>query len=186
MSHRQAVTLSVTLFLLLMLAPFPVQERRVFAGLLVLAWLFFCINWLIRRFGRIAVVALVILALLISSTAWYIYWQDEPTRNLVAQIRECHPYYIGTTGGEVILGKVDYVYFDSGASDDDVRRFTELEGLTDLRRLVFVGTRLSDATVMQFKRFSELEHLYIEGTKLSDETIEFLLDVLPDCRIDVK
>jgi hypothetical protein len=186
MSLRQAVTLSLTLFLLLLLAPIPVQERRVFAGLLILAWLFFGINWLIRRFGKPALAALVTLVILIGGTAWYAYWQDEPNRNLVAQIEECHPYYVGTTGGEFIRGKVDYVYFDSDATDDDVRRFTALEGLADLRRLVFKGTRVSDATAVRFKRFSGLEHLYIEGAKLGEQTIEVLLDELPNCRIEVK
>jgi hypothetical protein len=185
MNLGKAAALSVTIFLLLLITPFSFEVRRVIASSLILGWLLFGILWLIRRFGKIAIVGLAILGVLIGSIGGYAYWHDGPNRELVARIKECRPYYIGTTG-TILVGNVDYIYFDSGANDDDVRRFTELEGLNHLNRLVLKGVRISDATAKGLKCFSQLRHLYIEGSTLNDETIEYLVDELPGCRIEVK
>jgi len=47
------------------------------------------------------------------------YWLDEPNRRVVAEIEKLSGCYAGTNG-TLMTGKVDHVYINYKATDDDV------------------------------------------------------------------
>lgn len=140
--------------------------------------------WLIRRFGRIAAIGQLTVLGTSAAYAGYAYWQDGPNRELVARIKECHASYIGTTR-EILVGDVEFVTFDWPARDDDIKQFTELD-VPKLNRLMIKDVRLTDETARRLARFTQLKSLYISGWPLDDETVFFLEDQMPNCRVEVR
>lgn len=139
-------------------------------------------RWVARRFGRRGVLALAILALVVSGSVGYAYWLDEPNRRLVHQIEQINGCIAATRGG-IFTGTVDNVVISSKASDEDVRCFTELDGLDGLRRLLIIEARISDATAKRLGRFSRLKYLTLYKTGVTEEAIEQLRIDLPECDI---
>ena len=186
---RGAISLSVVLFLVLLITPFPSDLRGLLFCSLILGWFLAGVFWVVRRFGKTTALVLALVLAAVSLTVGgigaYAYWEDEPNRRAVSQVRELRAYYVGTTG-KLLTGEIDYVYFDQEATDDDIGRFTELDGLQGLKRLVLKGTRINDVTARKLSRLSQLHHLYIQGSRLSEETIDHLFDAMPNCKIEVK
>ena len=163
----------------------PIELRQILAVLLILGWPLAGAYWLIRRFGKRAVVGLAAVSISIGGVVSYKYWKDGPNRRTYSQIKDLHAYYVGTTG-KVFTGEVEYVYFDSKSSDDEVRQFTDLNGLDTLKQLVVHGSRISDSTAMKLTRFKNLKFLSLEGTLVREETLERLQADLPNCEIELK
>jgi hypothetical protein len=179
------VSSSVALFLLLLIAPMPFGLRGAIAALLLFGWSYAGLVCLVDRYGRRALVAIIAILVLTGGAASYAYWEDTANRKAYSRIKGLRAYYVGTKG-KILTGEVDYVYFDSNATDEDVRQFTELDGLQKLDRLVIKGTRISDATAKRFVRFKELTFLYLEGTQVTEETLEELDAAMPNCSIEAK
>jgi hypothetical protein len=179
------VSISVVLVLLLLCVPFPSDVRGLIALLLILAWTFTGLIWLVQRFGLPAILGIIALVVPIAGAVSYSYWQDAPNREAYARIKELGASFVGTRG-KVFTGEVDYVYFDSDANDAKVRQFTELEGIDDLDRLVIQGSGITDATARKVTRFKKMKYLYLGGTRVSREVVAELRAALPDCRIQVE
>jgi hypothetical protein len=185
-AYQGSVAVAITFLLLLLLTPGTRELLLLIAGLLAAGSLLAGIDWLSRRFGAIKVIlVLLTMGLTIAGAAWYAYWQDEPNRLLVAQIKQLGAYYVGSKGS-FLTGEVDYVHFDSDANDDQVRQFTELQGLDSLERLFITNMRVSERTFKRFTRFTHLKCLYIEGSFINEDTLNELQSALPNCRIEVK
>src|SRR5262245_19951826 len=182
---NKALGHTIAVLIVLWIAPVPAEIRLLVLLLIALGWLLAGIHWAYHRFGKVGIVALAGTGLALTGVAGYAYWQDMPNRQLVAQIRDLHAFYVGTTG-TLFTGEVDYVYFDSVATDEEVEQFTRLDGLAAVRRLVFKETKLADATTNKVGRFSEVRELYLESTNVSPATIEQLRALLPKCAIEVK
>lgn len=168
-----------------MYGPFPQEGRAGILLLMALGWLVAGVRLAHRRFGKLADLVLLGIVSVLGSTAGYAYWQDGPNRRIVARIESLHAYYVGTTGN-LLTGEVDYVFFDYKATDRDVEEFTRLEGIDGLKRLVFKGTKLTDATAEKLSRFSQLTQLFFEGAHLDQATIDHLQLLLPACEIEVR
>jgi hypothetical protein len=180
-----AIPLTLALFIMLLVTPLPPEGRIVVVVLLLTGWCVAGVRWLYRRFGQKGIIALAILCSILAGSGGYAYWRDEPNRQLVSQVKQLHAHYVGTNG-TYLTGQIDYVYFDEKATDEDVRKFTELKGLDCLDRLVFKGTQITDLTTRKLGQFPQLRFLYIEGARINDETIDHLERALPDCEIEVK
>jgi hypothetical protein len=180
------VSVTVTLLFLLLLPPISTVIRLFVAVVLAVGWLILGIRWLIGYFGARRIVPIIsIIILMMIGLIGYFIWQDEPNRQLVVRIKQLGAYYVGSTG-TFLVGDVDYVYFDSDAKDEQVRQFTDLEGLNNLQRIVLKYTHISDQTARKLGKFKSLRDLYIRGAGISDSTIEDLQEALPECRIEVK
>jgi len=180
----QAISGTLATLLLLLMPGIPWSGRLLVVGLLAFAWLAAGTRWAVRRYGRVAAWALAGVVVAVGGTAAYAHWQDEPNRQAAAQVRELGAFYVGTTG-TFLTGEVEYVFFDEKVGDEQVDRFTRLEGLGGLRRLVLKRTRITDATALRLARFSRLRDLYLEGTGVSPATVEELRRALPRCAIEV-
>jgi len=181
----RAAGLTVVALLVLRLASLPTEWRVAAYCLVGIGWLVAGARWATRRFGKVVLLILASLGLAVVGIASYSYWQDGVNRQLVAQIKDLHAFYVGTTG-TLLTGEVDYVYFDEEASDEQVARFTQLEGLDGLKRLVVKGTRVTDGTARKFGRFSRLTQLYLEGTEVSPAVLKELRLEVPNCEIEVR
>jgi hypothetical protein len=161
------------------------QARVIIEIGVAIGWVCAAVRWSIRRFGRKAAVVTLALGLAICGVLGREYWLDEPNRRLASQIEELPGCYTANSRG-FLTGKVDHVYISSKASDAEVLRFTELDGLQDLKILFVNGARLSDATARCLGRLKSLKHLTLHDTEISEEIEEELRNELPECEIEVK
>jgi hypothetical protein len=112
-------------------------------------------------------------------------WLDGPNRRTLSQIKQI-PDCAAATDGRLFTGKVDHVYIGSKATDQDVLRFTEVEGLDQLRNLIINGPQLSDSTVKRLGHLQSLWNLDLMGTGVSEAAVNDLRRDLPNCRIEVQ
>jgi hypothetical protein len=110
---------------------------------------------------------------------------DRPNRQLLARIEEI-PGISAATNGTFFVGQVDQVYIGPKATDTDVQRFTELDGLAGMRNLIVNQARISDGTARRFGRFASLWNLAFQRTDVSEEVLVQLERELLHCRIEVK
>jgi hypothetical protein len=180
----KALSCTIGAIFLLLMPGIPWPGRLLVSGLLALAWLIAGARWAIRKYGRVAALALAGVAVATGGAAAYAHWKDGPNRQAAAQVRSLGAFHVGTTG-TFLTGDVEYVYFDEKAGDEQVDQFTRLDGLGGLRRLVLKGTHITDTTARRLARFSGLRHLYLEGTGVSPATVDELRRGLPGCMIEV-
>jgi hypothetical protein len=174
---------SVAVLLLACLIPISTRERFSIIGLVIIGWLLAGVLWTSRRFGKYVVLAWIGLGIAFGSAGGYVYWTDEPNRQLVANLKQLGADEVETRG--FLSTTVHFVRFDSKATNEQVGEFIELEGLDELDWLLFKGTKLTDATARKLRRFSKLQFMSIEGAQLSKDTVNQLRRELPNCRIMV-
>jgi hypothetical protein len=177
--------LSFTVVVVLLSPALPVRVAVAAVALIGFGWLLAGITRFVRVLGFPAILTLVMLGLLLGAAGGFAYWHDAPNRHAAAQIKELGAFYVGTSG-TFLTGEVEYVYFDKTAEDTQVSQFTQLQGLSGLRRLVLKQTRITDATAQRFGELSGLRSLYLEGTGVSAATIEQLQRQLPACNIECR
>jgi hypothetical protein len=178
---------SLTLVALLLLVTLPVASgsRGLIVLLLAAGWAVAGCRWAVRRFGTRGALASAGIALALGGGAGAAVWLDGPNRRAASQVEEIPGCYAATTG-TVLTGLVDSIYVNSKASDEGVRRLTELDGLDGLRTLLIREVRISDATARRLARFSRLSFLTLERTGVSAEAVEQLRRDLPRCHIEVR
>jgi hypothetical protein len=182
---RGALSLSVALALLALVPPIPVELRVLIVFAVTVGWFWAACRWSVRRFGRKSLGAIAAIGLTLSGLAGYAYWRDAPNRRTLAQIEQL-PGCSAATEGQLLTGKVYQVYISSEAGDQDVLRFTELEGLDQLRNLILDGSQISDATARRIGRLKSLWNLSLLDTGISEAAVEELLRELPNCNIEVR
>lgn len=149
-----AVSVSVALVLLIIVAPIPPDLRAMVAAMLVVGWSTGGMAWLVQRYGRPAKIGIFAIFVCIGGWVGYEYWKDAPNRLAYSRIKELKARFV-VTNGKIFTGDVEYVCFDAAASDEQVRQFTELEGLDKLRHLVFNGTKIRDVTAKKIRAIQE-------------------------------
>jgi hypothetical protein len=112
------------------------------------------------------------------------YWLDEPNRRLVAAIEQIPGCHTGRAG-DLLAGRIDRVDIDRTATEQDVVRLIELDGLDELQEL-YVKAQLSDETLARLRRFNSLRHLILYNTGVSQEAADELSVDLPNCGIVIK
>ena len=175
---------SVALSLLALTAPLPSALRLLILAGVIAGWAVASCRWAVRRFGRKAIFVAAAVPVVLVGMIGRAWWMDRPNRQLLARIKEL-PGISAATNGTFLVGEVDHVYIGPKATDADVRRFTELDGLDGIRNLIVDRARISDGTARRFGRFHSLWNLAFQGTDVSDEVLVELERELPHCRIEV-
>jgi hypothetical protein len=175
---------SVALALLVLTVPLPSALRPLILAGVTAAWTVAACRWAVRRFGKTAIFVVVVAPLALLGMIGRAWWMDRPNRQLLARIDKL-PGISAATNGTFFVGEVDHVYIGPNATDADVRRFTELEGLDGIRTLIINQARVSDGTARRFGRFTSLRHLVFQGTDVSDEVLVELERELSQCQIEV-
>jgi hypothetical protein len=176
-----ALSLTVALVLLICISPFAKSEKAVFGTIVAAGWIFGGAVWIIQRYGKVGSVAVGGCVAIIAGMLVYAYVRDEPNRQLVERIKELGAKDVKTEG--LLTTRIWSITFGLSATDDQVKQFTELEGLEELESLRFDGTKLTDATAERLEHFRELRVLTIDGAKLQNDTILDLNDNLPKCQL---
>lgn len=139
----------------------------------------------IRRLGKVGGAIVVICLAVISTWAYLGIRAGTPKRELVAQI-----YRLGAqavhTDDAAWAPKAHFVLFDDHVGDDEIRRFTQLAGLTDLRHVHFNRSRITDKSVDSLARLTQLQRLGIRFTPMTPEGVERLQQQLPNCQIEAE
>src|SRR4051794_537589 len=91
--RNRALVLTISVLILLWVAPLPPESRVFLLLLIALGWLTAGVRWAYRRFGKVAIVVLTGIGLALGGAVGYAYWQDQSNRQLVARIKELHPFY---------------------------------------------------------------------------------------------
>jgi hypothetical protein len=183
--YAGALAVSVSLLLLSVVAPLPAEVRLLIVLGLAFGWAWVASRWAVRRFGRMAGLAIAAVALMVGALGAGAYWRDEPNRRLVAAIEQLPGCYTANSRG-LLVGKVEHVYINSQATDREVTAFTELSGLDDLQILFLNGPRITDATARRLGRLRSLRHLCLSETGVSAEVAEELQRELPWCSIEIR
>ena len=70
-------------------------------------------------------------------------------------------------------------------TDARLERLTHLKGLTTLRTLGLMNTRVTDAGLAHLKGLASLQSLNLTNTQVTDAGVNELKKALPDCRVSV-
>src|SRR5262249_26523265 len=147
-------------------------------------WLWALSRWLIGRFGRPVLIGIIASVVTACSLIGWAYWLEAPNRHLGSQIEQIPGCYTGNNR-PLFPGKVDYVYIGSTATEQDIVRFTELEGLHDLATLILNRSHLAEATARKLVRLKSLKYLDFRNTEVSEDVVEELRRELPKCTIRI-
>ncbi len=180
-----SLSLSLMLLLVVCVAPLPGEARQVIALLLLVWWLGLGTRWTFRRHGTKGIVALSLAPLVLGAAVGYAYWQDEPNRRLAAQIERLGGHAFGKKEG-LLKGRIYSVHFDANAKEEQIRQFTDLDGLDGIEDVFIRGTPLTDATAKRLGKLTGLRFLFVKDTGITEETIAELQDKLPNCRIETR
>jgi hypothetical protein len=180
-----AMSLSVTLVLVGLIAPLPATLRLLVLLGVALAWFMAASRWCIHRFGRKYLVAIAVVGLSSLGLLARAYWLDQPNRRLLDEIEQI-PGCVATNTHGLVVGKIDHVYISSKANASDVSRFADLAGLDDLKILFVDGVPLNDATAKKIGRLKSLRHLCLSESGITEEVAEHLCQDLPDCSIEIR
>jgi hypothetical protein len=77
--------------------------------------------------------------------------------------------------------KLESLYLSAAITDAGM---SHLSGLTNLRRLSLMDTKVTDTGLEQLKGLSQLEAAYLKGSKVTEEGVERLQQALPTCKIE--
>lgn len=182
---NQAITITLVLLLFSLFGPFPGSIRALILLGLAVGWVWIGSRWLIRRYGRRAVAGLAGSGAGLCLILGIAYWLDLPNRRLVNQIEQI-PGCICYNYPGLLVGQVEEVQITSEATDPDVQKFIELEGLEHLRYLFLNGPRISDQTAKKFSKLPSVKTLYFYQTGVSERTLNELQRLLPECTISNK
>ena len=180
-----AIASSAALAVLVLIVPLPPVAKLLILAGVAAGWTVAACRWAFGRFGRKAIVVIVTVPLVLLGLFGWAWWASKPNRELLAQFQGLRGITAGTDGAFPV-GKVNYVHIGYEATDADVRKFTELDGLDGLRTLLVDGARVSDATARRFGRFTSLWALTFQGTVVGEEVLAELERELPRCRIEVR
>jgi len=180
---------SVTILLLARAGAIPLPARAFIAGGVLLGWTVFAVVRFCRRFGRVGVVAVVLLVSGLAAWLGSTYYGDLPKQRQVAAIRALGPVKVTTSGsrkGSVWTGDIQYLHFDSDISEPQVLAILHSPGLEKLKRVVFKRTPITDATPARLAEMSSLQDISVVGGKITDAGVAKLRKSLPSCGIEIR
>jgi hypothetical protein len=159
--------------------------RSLISGSVILPWVALALFYFCRRFGRPAVVSVVLLVAVLATWTTYEYFADVPKRQWVAEIKRLGEVSVYTTG-RIWTGDIEYLFFESDITEPQVLQILQSSGLAKLDRVVFKHTPITDATLDRLAQMPSLTYVYVEGAQTTIPGAMKLRDSLPTCRIELR
>lgn len=177
---RKVLPIVFVFLLLTFMVPVGAAIRQLVIIGLGLALFSFVCSLVIRQFRGKGIAAIGLVAASILGLVGWAFWSDEPNRQLIEQINSLKGFHAHGSG-EFIVGKVKDVYIGYEASEVDLIRFTQLEGIQELSSLTIDGVKMTDDAIKAIMRLKSLQFLSIRHFMINDQLVLELHEALPGC-----